>query len=118
MIQVRAYEIYQMRGGHPGREAQDWFHAENEVLAFLLADESARDNDQPSENAAPSPASAAPMGPPVTDKPKSAARKKSGEAKKSAPRKGAAKRATQTKTVSPGSKSIRVSSKSKTEKDA
>lgn len=40
MIQVRAYEIYRMRGGQPGHEAQDWFHAEGEVLAFLIAEES------------------------------------------------------------------------------
>ena len=40
MIQMRAYEIYQMRGGQPGGEAQDWFHAEGEVLAFLIASES------------------------------------------------------------------------------
>jgi hypothetical protein len=115
MIQVRAYEIYLMRGGHPGREAQDWFHAESEVLAFLLADESSRDDDQQYENSAPAPA--APVDRPVTDKPKSGARKKSGEAKKSAPTKGAAKRATPKKAGSPGSKSIRVGSKSKTEKD-
>jgi hypothetical protein len=40
MIQARAYEIYTMRGGQPGHEAQDWFHAEGEVLAFLIAEES------------------------------------------------------------------------------
>jgi Protein of unknown function (DUF2934) len=40
MIQMRAYEIYQMRGCQPGGEAQDWFHAEGEVLAFLIASES------------------------------------------------------------------------------
>lgn len=40
MIQVRAYEIYRMRGGQPGHEAQDWFHAEGEVVAFLIAEES------------------------------------------------------------------------------
>ncbi|HSQ19158.1 MAG TPA: DUF2934 domain-containing protein [Blastocatellia bacterium] len=40
IIQVRAYEIYRMRGGQPGHEAQDWFHAEGEVLAFLIAEES------------------------------------------------------------------------------
>lgn len=35
MIAVRAYEIYQLRGGEPGREAEDWFLAEREVLAGL-----------------------------------------------------------------------------------
>ena len=44
MIQVRAYEIYQMRGNQPGGEAHDWFRAESEVLAFLLADESPGDD--------------------------------------------------------------------------
>ena len=42
MIQMRAYEIYQMRGCQPGGEAHDWFHAEGEVLAFLIASESTR----------------------------------------------------------------------------
>lgn len=40
MIRVRAYEIYQMRGPQPGGQAQDWLQAENEVLSFLIADES------------------------------------------------------------------------------
>jgi hypothetical protein len=44
MIQIRAYEIYQMRGCQPGGEAQDWFHAEGEVLAFLIAGESAQND--------------------------------------------------------------------------
>ena len=30
MVRTRAYEIYQMRGGQPGWEAQDWFQAETE----------------------------------------------------------------------------------------
>lgn len=42
MIRVRAYEIYQMRGPHSGGQAQDWFQAEDEILAFLIADESHR----------------------------------------------------------------------------
>lgn len=37
MIHARAYEIYLMRGLQPGGAAQDWFQAESEVLAFLLA---------------------------------------------------------------------------------
>jgi hypothetical protein len=32
-IRLRAYELYQQRGGAPGREAQDWFSAEQEVRA-------------------------------------------------------------------------------------
>lgn len=46
MIQIRAYEIYQMRGCQPGAEAQDWFHAEGEVLAFLIAGESAQNDER------------------------------------------------------------------------
>lgn len=37
MIAVRAYEIYQLRGGDPGREAEDWLLAEREILAGLSA---------------------------------------------------------------------------------
>lgn len=37
MIRARAYEIYRMRGVQPSSAAHDWFQAENEVLAFLLA---------------------------------------------------------------------------------
>ena len=37
MIRARAFEIYHMRGVQPGGAAQDWFQAESEVLAFLLA---------------------------------------------------------------------------------
>jgi hypothetical protein len=32
-IRVRAYEIYAQRGYTNGREAEDWFEAEREVLA-------------------------------------------------------------------------------------
>src|SRR5262245_48304983 len=47
MIQIRAYEIYQMRGCQPGGEAHDWFHAEGEVLAFLIASESMQSDEIP-----------------------------------------------------------------------
>jgi hypothetical protein len=40
MIRLRAYEIYQMRGNEPGREAEDWFLAEVEVIGFLIDQES------------------------------------------------------------------------------
>jgi len=40
MIRMRAYEIYQMRGNEPGREAEDWFMAEVEVIGFLIDQES------------------------------------------------------------------------------
>ena len=42
MISMRAYEIYQMRGAQPGREAEDWLRAENEILSFLIQEESRR----------------------------------------------------------------------------
>jgi Protein of unknown function (DUF2934) len=42
MIRMRAYEIYQMRGGHDGSPAEDWFRAESEVLAVLIDEENRR----------------------------------------------------------------------------
>ena len=36
-VSLRAYEIYQSRGGEPGRDLDDWLQAENEVLAALTA---------------------------------------------------------------------------------
>lgn len=60
MIRARAYEIYRLRGGQPGREAQDWLRAEREVLAFLIARESSgaekkdsRPSTAPTVSAAP-----------------------------------------------------------------
>ena len=32
VIAQRAYELYQLRGGHAGREFEDWLEAEREVL--------------------------------------------------------------------------------------
>lgn len=52
MVRVRAYEIYQMRGGQPGWEALDWFQAEGEVLAFLIANESRPDDEITTEQIA------------------------------------------------------------------
>lgn len=37
MIRMRAYEIYQQRGGAYGREAEDWLQAESEVLLYLIS---------------------------------------------------------------------------------
>ncbi len=31
-IRVRAYELYQNRGGEPGQDEQDWLCAEQEIL--------------------------------------------------------------------------------------
>ena len=33
VIAQRAYELYQLRGGHPGREFEDWLEAERQVLS-------------------------------------------------------------------------------------
>ena len=52
MIRARAYEIYQMRGAHSGGSAQDWFQAEGEVLAFLIAGESRRQDEKEAAEAA------------------------------------------------------------------
>jgi hypothetical protein len=35
IIARRAYELYQLRGGHPGREFEDWLEAEREVLSAV-----------------------------------------------------------------------------------
>jgi hypothetical protein len=43
MISMRAYEIYKMRGSEPGHDAEDWFRAENEILTFLIQEESRRE---------------------------------------------------------------------------
>ncbi|MCI0387336.1 MAG: DUF2934 domain-containing protein [Acidobacteria bacterium] len=41
-IALRAYEIYQQRGGEPGRELDDWLQAENEILASMVGEETLR----------------------------------------------------------------------------
>jgi hypothetical protein len=46
MVRMRAYEIYKMRGGQPGWESHDWFQAEGEVLAFLIAIESRLEDEE------------------------------------------------------------------------
>lgn len=38
-IQMRAYEIWQLRGRYDGRSKEDWMLAENEVLSFLTEQE-------------------------------------------------------------------------------
>jgi Protein of unknown function (DUF2934). len=52
MIRMRAYEIYQLHGGHGGNSADDWFRAESEVLSFLIDEENRRAAE---EAQAPSP---------------------------------------------------------------
>ncbi|HSE97475.1 MAG TPA: DUF2934 domain-containing protein [Blastocatellia bacterium] len=40
MIRMRAYELYLIRGDMPGHEAEDWFRAEYEVIAFFIDQDS------------------------------------------------------------------------------
>jgi hypothetical protein len=34
LVRARAYEIYESRGNKNGQDQQDWFHAEQEILAI------------------------------------------------------------------------------------
>jgi hypothetical protein len=114
MIQMRAYEIYQMRGGQPGAEAQDWFHAEREVLAFLIAHESAREDDiQDAESADAASASEAQPGAPATRKFGPRVTAKPAKAKQAGPKKTAPKRATPRKSPESRSKTKRTNKQSK-----
>jgi len=38
-IGLRAYELYERRGGEHGRDVEDWIEAENEILSPLIAHE-------------------------------------------------------------------------------
>jgi Protein of unknown function (DUF2934) len=94
MVRARAYEIYQVRGGQPGFEAHDWFRAESEVLAFLIAQESRLEDAQPAAGTTPSAAAS------ETPKPResgSRAASKAANAKHSATKKTAPKRVTSKK---------------------
>jgi len=100
MIQVRAYEIFQMRGGQPGGEAQDWFHAEGEVLAFLIASESVKTDEQAeAESAGGAHALGTPAEAPTAKKTKPRARAKPADAKQASTKKTATKRATTRKSA-------------------
>jgi hypothetical protein len=116
MIEVRAYEIFQMRGGQPGADAQDWFHAEGEVLAFLIARESAREDDkQDADPADAASASDAQLEASATGKSSARASAKPAKAKQAAPKKTAQKQATPGKPAASKSKSERTNKRSKTE---
>ncbi len=39
-ISLRAYNLYQLRGGEPGHEIEDWIQAEKEILEALIREES------------------------------------------------------------------------------
>jgi|GEM_PF-1812662 DUF2934 family protein len=38
-ISRRAYELYERRGGEPGRDVEDWIQAENEILSPLIEEQ-------------------------------------------------------------------------------
>ncbi len=38
-ISRRAYELYEHRGGEPGRDVEDWVQAENEILSPLIEEQ-------------------------------------------------------------------------------
>ena len=114
MIQIRAYEIYRMRGGQPGAEAQDWFHAEGEVLAFLIAHESAREDDKQDAESADA-ASASETRPAVSASGQSRPRVTAKPAKQASPKKTAPKRATSRKSAESRSKTKQTNKRSKPE---
>ena len=113
MIQVRAYEIYQMRGGQPGGEAHDWFRAESEVLAFLLADESPANNQADAISAEATPPQD-PVGKASALK-KSRTSAKPTAAKASGPKKATAKRSVPKKPEETKPKSKRIGKKAQAE---
>ena len=94
MVRARAYEIYEMRGGQPGWESHDWFQAEGEVLAFLIAHESRRVDEKTAAEttSAASAPEAHPLAP-ATKEPRPRAASKARDAKKSSTKKTATKEA-------------------------
>ena len=114
MIRARAYEIYRMRGGQPGSDAHDWFQAEGEVLAFLIAAESLRADETEAEEFAG--AAAASEAHREAPEPKSKARAESKPAKsKQASKKTSTKRATSKKSTESKSKPRRTRKETKAE---
>ena len=96
MIRLRAYEIFQMRGGHAGGQAHDWFQAEGEVLAFLLANESRlAEEHEAEESGGPASSSQAEPKAPTPNTPRTRVARKA---------RGAASRAASKKPVSSKSK--------------
>ncbi len=73
VIAQRAYELYQLRGGHAGREFEDWLEAEREVLSALPPDAAPAPEEQPT----PKPArKRAPKNPAATAAPRKRTTKK------------------------------------------
>jgi hypothetical protein len=114
MVHARAYEIYQVRGGQPGFEAHDWFLAEGEVLAFLIAQESCLADEQPATESIPA------NSPSETPKPRDGklrAASKRKDAKQSVQKKTAQKLVA-SKKRNPKSKTKRTSKSSRKDKTA
>jgi hypothetical protein len=118
MIQMRAYEIYMMRGCQPGAEAQDWFHAEGEVLAFLIASEPAQTDasattgdsvDEAAEITAPQ---SVPVKKKATTKPRS---RRSAEGNETTRQSTASKRSSTKKPSKAKTKSVRSRNETKRE---
>ena len=117
MIQIRAYEIYQMRGCQPGGEAHDWFHAESEVLAFLIAGESTQNEDLATTGAELAPEAEAPQDAPEkkrrTAKPRT---RRSAEGSQTTRQSTAAKRTSNKKSTNTKTRSVRSRNQPKPEK--
>src|SRR5258708_34389634 len=93
MIRARAYEIYHMRGVQPGGDAQDWFQAESEVLAFLLAHQAEQVTENIDEQSVAASITQTPTEPatPKKRKPRSTSRETA--AKKTATKKAGSRKA-------------------------
>ncbi|MEK6325084.1 MAG: DUF2934 domain-containing protein [Acidobacteriota bacterium] len=115
MVRARAYEIYEMRGGQPGWDSHDWFQAEGEVLAFLIAHESRREKEKTAAETtrgASAPQAPAMSDAPVTKESRPSAASKVRGGKQGATKKTAPGRATSKKPESkPKAKPTRKSSK-------
>lgn len=53
VIAQRAYELYQLRGGHHGSEFEDWLAAEREILSALPAASAEQPSPKPARKRAP-----------------------------------------------------------------
>ncbi|MFY9554853.1 MAG: DUF2934 domain-containing protein [Blastocatellia bacterium] len=119
MIRLRAYEIYQMRGNQTGGEAHDWFQAESEVLAFLIATESGRgDQDEKPTSRIETPRTVSPASktPVQPGKPRSRAPAKAAKVKQPAPAKAVSKKAPTPKPARSNAKPKGAGKQSKTER--
>jgi DNA-binding SARP family transcriptional activator len=110
MIRARAFEIYHMRGVQPGAAAEDWFQAESEVLAFLLAHHPEQVIEEQVEQIAATPVADA-LSEPATPK----KRKPRSTSKQTAAKKAPTKRTGPKKALVSDSKPKRARKESKSE---